>query len=846
MKPLIELRHFSLWLGLGVSFLTLAAAHPEDQGNDKVFEQQVQPILQARCMPCHDARTRSSGLSVLTKADLLAGGARRGPAVVTGNPESSVLIKMLYGQLSPQMPFGQDPLPPERINQIAAWIRGLKPEAVGQAGSEKWWAFQPVKRTDPPAIKNSSWVRNDIDRFVLQKLEAKGLAPSSESPRQILLRRAFFDLVGIPPKPEEAMTFLSDNSPDAYERLIERLLADPRYGERWGRHWLDLARYADTQGFEADRENYHMWRYRDYVIRAFNDDKPYDRFIQEQIGADELASQPPETQIALGFLRLGPRFQTTIVKEARQLMLDEITSTVGSVFLGLTMKCAQCHDHKYDPIPQKDFYRLQAFLLPIELVDRPVEFADRELRAKMERAHEETSARLKSDEARFKTYQQALMARLGDPAGNAGTAADDDDGAPGKIDPSIANLERRIYRVDANALTPNAEDSTFTLEEKQKYLDLLSYVDGTRGGRDMGLTRRQLTRYEPKAHTVKNADNSALGPALPVAHVRIRGEYNRLGEVVEPGFLSVVTGKPDPASLPADRFGNIRAWRTPLATWIASPENPLTARVMVNRIWQYHFGNSIVNTPSDFGRNGSRPTHPELLDWLALKFVESKWSIKAIHRLIMTSSTYRQTSLGPAEKKCEEIDPGNLLLWRMNRQRLEGEIIRDSVLAVSGRLNPDRGGPGIFPRLPVAMSERLRIKNLPIWEPSDGPETRKRSVYIYQRRQLEVPFLSVMDAPVFQTSCERRGVSTTALQSLMMLNGDLILQEAVHFAERVAREAGPKPAEQIRRAFQLALARPPTAEELKEAGGFLAAADKEGLVGLCRILFNTNEFVYVD
>ncbi len=797
-------------------------------------------------MPCHDAKTRSSGLSVLTKADLLAGGARRGPAVVPGDPESSALIKMLYGQISPQMPFGQDPLPAERINQIAAWVRGLKPEAVSQAVNEKWWAFQPVKRTEAPAVKNSSWARNDIDRFVLQKLEAKGLAPSPESPKQILLRRAFFDLVGMPPTPEEAMAFLSDNLPDAYERLIERLLADPRYGERWGRHWLDLARYADTQGFEADRENYHMWRYRDYVIRAFNDDKPYDRFIQEQIAGDELAPQPPEAQIALGFLRLGPRFQTTIVREARQLMLDEITSTIGSVFLGLTMKCAQCHDHKYDPIPQKDFYRLQAFLLPVEVVDRPFQFTDPELRAKMERAHAETSARLKSDEAKFKTYQQALMARLSDPADKAAADTDDDEGAPGKIDPRIANLERRIYRVDANALTPNAEDSTFTLEEKEKYLDLLSYVDGTRGGRDMGLTRRQLTRYEPKAHTVKNADNSALGPALPVAHVRIRGEYNHLGEIVEPGFLSAVIGKPDPAVLPADRFGNVRAWRTPLANWIASPENPLTARVMVNRIWQYHFGNGIVTTPSDFGRNGSRPTHPELLDWLALKFVESKWSIKAIHRLMMTSSTYRQTSLGPAEKKCEEVDPGNLLLWRMNRQRLEGEIIRDSVLAVSGLLNPDRGGPGVFPRLPAAMSERLRIKNLPIWEPSDGPETRKRSVYIYQRRQLEVPFLSVMDAPVFQTSCERRGVSTTALQSLMMLNGDLVSQEAVHFAERVAREAGPKPSEQIQRAFQLALARPPTAEELKEARDFLAAADKEGLVGLCRILFNTNEFVYVD
>lgn len=359
----------------------------------------------------------------------------------------------------------------------------------------------------------------------------------------------------------------------------------------------------------------------------------------------------------------------------------------------------------------------------------------------MEAARAEAAERLKAAEGAFREDQKILMAKLGGSVQGANGTYEGEEamlgGARGRVPPQVMALERCIYRVDANALTPNSDDPTFTLDEKKRYLELLSFIDGTRGGRDMGLIQRQVMRYEPRAHSVRNAPLDPSGPSLPVTHVKIGGVYNKLGEVVEPGFPAAIAGHSEPAPLPADRFGNVRAWRTPLAHWIASPDNPLTARVMVNRIWQHHVGRGIVATPSDFGRNGALPTHPELLDWLAQKFIENKWSIKAMHRLIMTSATYRQTSLRSSKKE-EEADPNNLLLWRRNRVRLEGELIRDAILAVSGRLNPERDGPGVFPRLPDALKDRMSIKNLPVWEPSDGPETRKRSIYIFQRRQLEV------------------------------------------------------------------------------------------------------------
>jgi hypothetical protein len=786
---------------LAIAILAAVSAGAQDRARE---------ILRANCLPCHDDATRSSGLSVMTAESLVRGGARFGPAVVGGMPADSPLVRVLTGQASPRMPLGRPPLSGEEIQAVSAWIAAMPPSASSGA---KPWAF-----TKPASAGR------DIDAMVRS---------GGELGRAQLQRRLHADLVGLPPTPEQTRAFAESTAPDAYERLVDSLLADPRFGERWGRHWLDLARYADTQGFEADRENTHMWRYRDYVIDAFNRDKPYDQFVREQIAGDEIGT--PEGRAAVGFLRLTPRFQATNAQELRQTILDEITATVGGVFLGLTVKCAQCHDHRYDPIPQRDFYRLQAFFNTIEMVELPQPFADAALQRRMDTARADTAERLKQAQRRFDDHQRALFAKLeatgaklpADDRPVAATAlAADEVSTESFVRPMtarLAALEARIGRVIANGVVPNEEDSTFTLDEKKRYLELLSHVDGNRGGRDMGTLQREIRRYAPTIHTVRNIPNDPNRPALPSTFVRLMGDFNKPGEAVQPGFPSAIEGHSEPAPLTTDQFGNPRGWRLPLARWIASPDNPLTARVMANRVWQHLFGTGLVATPSDFGRNGSPPTHPELLDHLAMELVRGKWSVKALIKTIVMSRAYRRATFE----------------GKTRRRRLEGEIIRDHMLAVSGALNPEQGGPGAFIKLPEAMRDRMTIKNFATWTPSDGPETNKRSIYVFQRRQLEVPLFGVMDAPVFQVSCDRRAVSTTPLQALTLMNDDFALEQSRRFADRIRREVGPDPGERVEHAFRLAFARLPDAEEKARGLGL-------PLESLCRALFNANEFVYVD
>ena len=410
-----------------------------------------------------------------------------------------------------------------------------------------------------------------------------------------------------------------------------------------------------------------------------------------------------------------------------------------------------------------------------------------------------------------------------------------------KVTPDVADLERRITRAIANGVVPNPDDKNFTLEEKSKYIELLSLVDGNRGGRDLGVYQRELRRYQPNAHIVRNIANSGDRPALPVTFVRVKGEFDKPGEVVRPGFPSALSGNAEDAALTTDAFGNERGWRLPLANWIGSRENPLTARVMVNRIWQHLFGEGLVATSSDFGRNGAAPTHPELLDALALQFMEDGWSVKKTIRRMVLSATYRQTSIRSGEKEQKE-DPDNRLLWRQNRRRLEGDVVRDLVLSRTGALHPETGGPGVFVPLPAALKERMTIKNIPSWTPTTGPEANKRSVYIFQRRQLEVPFLATFDAPVLQFSCERRSNSTTALQALTLLNDDLVVQQTAALAERIRARTGSVP-EQIDQVFAAILGRPPNSKERTEA---MNAFGADGLPSLARLLLNTNEVMYVD
>jgi hypothetical protein len=808
------------------------------------FEQKVAPILKANCLPCHDAQTRTSGFSVADLKSFVAGGARHGAAVKPGDPGASVVVQFLKGDLKPAMPFGKK-MGAADLASIEDWIRTDAKEISAALPSQtKYWAFDKPSAPPVPEVRTKQWVRNPIDNFILAGLEAQGLHPSEEASKRILIRRLYSDLIGLPPSPSEVHSFVEATDPQAYEKLVDRLLADPRYGERWGRHWLDLARYADTNGYEGDPEWPHAWRYRDYVIDAFNSDKPYDEFIKEQIAGDEFfyiksAVPPPppepEKEVALSFLRMAPFNRTPVSAENRDSVLSEMTATVGSVFLGLTVGCAKCHDHKYDSIPTRDFYRMKAFFATVQIENtgraggyeaadfyRPGEkqWADskRELYTKQ----------LEAAELEFKQFKAPLLARLTEQARTKD---------PKAKEATDKELEQAINIDNNNAASIAKADEVISRDEKLTYEAYATRISRL---------KKQIERVEPKAMGLRDADGPPFGPDVPTSYVLIRGDYDHRGEAVEPGFLSAITGNSEPAVLELDRYKMFptRGRRMTLAKWIASPYNPLTARVMVNRMWQHHFGRGIVDTPSDFGRNGSAPSNQQLLDWLATQFVENKWSIKAIHRLILTSATYRQSSM-EMDAKAAEADPEDRLLWRFNRLRLEGEAIRDSVLAVSGQLSPDRGGPPVYPPMPKGVDNK--VQGVDTWETSTTPETLRRSVYIFQRRAQYLPILDTFDAPVMNSSCDRRRNSTTALQALSMYDSDFVNEQALKFAERVRREAGADRTAQIRLAFELALGRAPTSSELEQSNQFFnASASKDQLSGLCRVLLNSNEFVYVD
>ncbi|MBI1790151.1 MAG: DUF1549 domain-containing protein, partial [Acidobacteria bacterium] len=734
----------------GIILLALAANAP---AADATFEQKVRPLLAAHCAECHAEKVKTSGFSVLNAETLIAGGNKHGRAVVGGDPAASPLVKMLKGELTPRMPFGKA-LPDADIAAIEGWIRALAPaKAADQAGS---WAFQAPVKHDPPAVRRAGWVRNPIDAFSLRKLEERGLEPAPPAHKRTLARRAYFDLVGMPPSPDELQAFLDDTSSGAYARLLDKLLDDPRYGERWGRYWLDLARYGETSGLEGDGAIGNAWRYRDWVINAFNRDMPYDQFVLKQLAGGDEHSQTrnnyqPDIQghVPVAFLRLAPWDRSNLVAdEVRQNYLSEVTATTASVFMGLTLGCARCHDHKYDPIPTRDFYRMQAFFNAIRVEDVEVPHKDQ---AMAERA----AARIKASEEALKSgpdarelaeMEKALLPRLVEKraaeARNRELTTEDlrlelrwkgqttytppeverhrelreaadrtqDLEEKRALDAFEKDLLKRLRPSDDRYQALGIEDLRAELgREKPRYF---TEADKERHRELMGkksLLERRIARLRPRVLSITNVPGPPAGPGLPLTHVLRSGDYRQPGEVVEPGFLSSITGNSQPAAIESDRYRQFptRGLRITLAKWIARADHPLTARVMVNRIWQQHFGRGIVETPSDFGRNGARPTHPELLDWLALKFIEEKWSVKAMHRLMMTSATYLQAAENPAVRD-PAADPANRLLWRYSRRRLDAEAIRDSILYLSGRLNPERGGPSVFPPLPADLADFAR------------------------------------------------------------------------------------------------------------------------------------------
>jgi hypothetical protein len=655
------------------------------------------------------------------------------------------------------------------------------------------WAWSPPLRSQLPVVIKNTWVRNPIDAFILAKLEAADLQPSPRASRELFLRRVTFDLIGLPPTLAEIDAFLADPSPQAWERVIDRLLASPRYGERWGRHWLDLARYADSNGYEFDEPRPDAWRYRDYVIASFNSDKPYDRFITEQLAGDELFPEQAEALIATGFNLLSPDMTDASDQgKRRQDTLNDMTDTAGLVFLGLTLGCARCHDHKFEPIPQSDYYRFQSFFTQATF-RRDLPIASPSERTLHEEAAQRYASLVKPIREALSDLEAPYRRQLYEKR-LAGLA---DEARAAHETPAEKRTEEQKALVEKTdrllVVTPQAVVEAMTPEVRRHQREL----------------REQLRKF----------DNSKPAP-LPIAiglqdksgepaktFVLERGEFGQHGDEVEPGYPSMLSPDHQPQPTQAQTTGR----RAALAHWIASRDNPLTARVLVNRLWQYHFGRGLVGTPSDFGIRGERPTHPELLDWLATEFMASGWSVKQMHRLILTSAVYQQSAVHR-----QLADPENRLLARFPVRRLDAEAIRDSLLAVSGRLDQRLGGPG-------------------------KTSGSRRSVYLFARRNLRDPFLATFDLPDSTQSCPRRERSTTAPQALALLDADEMMTAARELATLLEQEPGQSA--RIEMAYRRVVGRRPTAEERAAAREFL---QNSPLSEFCRALFNLSEFVYVD
>ncbi|MBX6312891.1 MAG: DUF1553 domain-containing protein [Isosphaeraceae bacterium] len=953
-------------------------AHSAEPAPEQVrfFETRVRPVLAEHCHKCHGPDKQKSGLRLDSRASALAGG-DSGPAVVPGQPEESLLVVAIrHEDDALKMPPSKK-LAAEQIADLTRWIAMGAPWPGGEEAApaptrrgefqisdqdRAHWAFQPVRRPPVPAVKDQAWMSNPIDAFILAGLEAKGLRPNPPAARHELIRRAYYDLIGLPPTPEEVAAFVADKSPNAYEALIDRLLASPRYGEKWGRHWLDLVRFAETNSYERDNPKPSAWRYRDYVIRSFNQDKPYDRFIREQLAGDELPDGGIDGLIATGYYRLGIwDDEPTDREQARYDGLDDIVATTGQVFLGLTIDCARCHDHKIDPIPQKDYYRLLAFFhninhyrnggptdeVPIftepgseeayrarvrelgrkrDAVQAEITAIEDEFRKRYQAAQDESIRRRDLEELRYRFYRDTWD-RLPDfdalkpeetgelPRGlfNLGPRTrdvafgfvfegtlivpqdgaytfylDSDDGSRlivagrtvlahdgihevGREQQGVAELSRGrvpirleyFQRSDGLGLRvawsgPGFERRSLSAsEEDRRALDVASLIR-SEGVRVLGEERfqqyqklrgdlRKLLREKPATETALCVTEA--GPAAPETFVLLRGNPHAKGDKVEPAFLQVL-GAPNPVIPTPPPGAKTTGRRTVLADWIAAPDNPLTARVMVNRLWQHHFGRGIVRSPNNFGLQGDKPTHPALLDWLAAEFLARGWRLKPLHRLIMTSSAYRMSSRGHAESLAK--DPANDLFWRFDMRRLTAEEIRDSLLALSGTLNLKMYGPGVYPAIPpeVMAGQSMPGKG---WGRSPPEEQARRSIYIHVKRSLLVPILESFDLAETDRSSPVRFSTTQPTQALAMLNSRFLNEQAALFADRLRREAGEDLYAQVRLALRLATSRDPGEAEVRRGIELIETlASRDGLGpeaarrAFALVVLNLNEFLYLD
>ncbi|MEX2112909.1 MAG: DUF1553 domain-containing protein [Pirellulales bacterium] len=994
-------------LSIPCTLVLLAAAARADDG--VLFRQRVAPIFERHCVRCHQGDDPKGGLALTDPKHLHAGG-ESGASVTSGQPDDSLLYQYVQGD-KPQMPKDAAPLSAEDVGAIRRWIVEGAPWPEGVVLADRrlidgnWWSLVPLARVVAPTL-DDDWIRTPVDAFILAKLRAEGMAPSAEADRRTLIRRLTYDLHGLPPTPQEIDAFADDRLEGAYVRLVDRLLASPRYGERWGRHWLDVVHYGESHGYDKDKPRPNAWPYRDYVIQSFNADKPYDRFVAEQIAGDALYPHDPQALVATGFIAAGPwdfvghveLREGTVDKDiARSNDRDDMVANAMSTFLSLTVHCARCHDHKFDPIPQQDYYALQAVFAGVDRADRAFDAdpavgqertrllaAKRQLETR-QRAVQQVVAHVTGpeiaaldeqraawqkeldslpDEKKSSTlgFHSAIMpgqdeakwvqVDLGDslpieevvlvPAhvvygGHAGPGfgfppnfkvevSDSPDFAapriiadhtshdyphPGDtpVRATASGIAGRYVRVTATRLWKRTEDWIFALAELQvrsgptnvalgktvTALDSIeaapswgriNLVDGFSSEHDLTIgdpaqrellaariaaadvQRRKLvddrmdepTRIEvaavesalanverqlsalPTQQTIYAAvsafqPNGAFQPAKATRpiHLLARGDVRSPGPLVEPGAVACVQGLPGTFELKeAENEGQRRA---ALARWLADERNALVRRSIVNRVWQYHFGQGLVDSPNDFGRMGSQPTHPELLEWLAGWFIDHGHSIKELHRLLLKSAVYRQASADNAEYA--RLDAGNRYLWRMNRARLDAECIRDAMLAVNGRLDLTMGGPSV-------QQFYFKDDHSPVYDYArfevDDPRSLRRSVYRFLVRSVPDPFMDCLDCADPSILTPKRNTTLTSIQALALLNNPFCVRQAEHFAQRL-RGMHQDTAAQIAAAYRLALSREPTP---RESAAVVEYAQEFGLPAACRVIFNSNEFLFID
>jgi mono/diheme cytochrome c family protein len=814
----------------------------------KFYTDQVAPLLKANCLKCHGENPKKlkAEFDLRTRAAILKGG-ETGPAVVPGKAKESLLVQAVnHSKDGYAMPPGTK-MKADEIAVISKWVEQGLPmpadllgEAVAEAHPKKkeftpeqkaYWAYQPVRRPEVPGSKFHVSGGNPIDAFIGKKLEEKRLSPMPAADKATLVRRAYYDLTGLPPTPEQIDAFVKDADPKAYPKLLDTLLASPQYGEKWGKYWLDLVRFAESNGYERDGPKPNAWRFRDYVVRSFNADKPYDRFIREQIAGDELPKKDEDDNdgvIATGYYRLGVwDDEPADPLQAKFDGYDNIVGVTGQAFLGMTLNCARCHDHKGDPILADDYYKLVAFFRDIR------EYSN-------DRSVKSTSNQ--TDVTPFeqrKVYQKELAERMAKIDELTKQMTTIEDAAIKKMPAEDQRASEGLDRPQVVKKVPMFLDA----DQKKEYAGLKKQVDDL---------KRKPSPNQHLALSVNNCD-----PNPPPTYINVRGNPHANGAEVKPGFPTVL-GLPDPTIPPAGKGAKSSGRRTVLADWIADPKNPMTARVMVNRLWLWHFGKGLVPTPNDFGKLGEQPTHPELIDWLASEFVQptdggAGWTLKRMHRLIMTSAAYTRSCAADATNL--KTDPANTYLWRFNMRRLTSEEVRDSILAVSGELNLSKvGGPSMYPKLSAEVLAGISFgdkKNH--WPDSPKEEQNRRTVYAFVKRSIQVPLLINHDQADTDNSCPVRYTTTVPTQALGMLNGEFTNEQAELLARRLEKDAGKDVAKQVARGIRLTTGRVPAEAEVAKDVAFIdklktkhGLSDDKAMQQYALLLLNANEFVYVD